>query len=158
MRHRVFGKVLGRNFNQRKALLNGLVRSFFTYGHVKTTEAKAKSVLSLVEHLCHVAQKNTLTSRRDLYRYLQNHAWVNSVCETLSKEYPNQTSNFTKISKLYFRQGDNALIVRLFLTKDLKFKTTTIKAEVIKPEVKKVEDKKPKVTVKSVKKTKAKKA
>lgn len=158
MRHRVFGKVLGRNHNQRKALLNGLVRSFFTYGRLKTTEAKAKSVLSSIEHLCHVAQKNTLISRRELYRHLQNHAWVNNVCETIAKEYPEQNGNYTKISKLHFRQGDNALIVRISLTKDLKFSTTKIVPEVKKTETKKAEDKKPKVTIKSVRKTKAKKA
>jgi len=121
MRHRIFGKKLGRNHNQRKALINGLVRSIFTYGSLETTDAKAKTALRVIENLAASATKADLNSRKELFRILQDQTWVNRVANKMSAEFQGQTSNFTKITKIKRRFGDDALMVKLSFIKPISF-------------------------------------
>lgn len=127
MRHRNFGKILGRNHHQRQALLLGLTRSVFTYGFVETTDAKAKAVKGLVENLCASAVRNNLDARRNLYCYLQNHHWVNDVVAKMTATFPGQQSNFVKITNIKRRQGDDTLIVKLSLVKPISFLKKPVK-------------------------------
>ena len=130
MKHRVFGKKLGRNFNERKALWNAQVRSMFIYGKIKTTNAKAKSVMSLVEDISSkIIQKEDLVARRYLYKYLQNRTWVNNVFTNFKAVFVDQKSNFTKIAKIGHRYGDDALIVELSFVKPITFSKDKIKPE-----------------------------
>ena len=46
---------LGRVASQRKALLRNQVTNLIWYGHIETTEAKAKEVRSMAEHLITLA-------------------------------------------------------------------------------------------------------
>jgi len=148
MKHRIFGKKLGRNHNERKALFTSLARSMFTHGNINTTEAKAKSVVSLVERLSTVIiTKPELTAKRELFRYLQDQTWVNNVVATFKATFGEQSSNFTTIKRIKYRYGDNALVVNLSFVKDIKF-------DVKKPEIKKEE----KTEKKPVKKAAVKKA
>ncbi len=41
MRHRVAGKHLKRDYDQRRALRRSLLKALFTHERIKTTEAKA---------------------------------------------------------------------------------------------------------------------
>jgi large subunit ribosomal protein L17 len=151
MKHRIFGRKLGRNFNERKALWRSQVRSMFIYGKIKTTDAKAKSVVSLLEDIsAKIMQKEDLVARRNLYRYLQNRTWVNNVFVTFKSVFVDQKSNFTKIIKLGRRRGDDALMVELSFVKPISFSKDKIKKEkvgkkVIKKVIKKDKVKKEKV-------------
>lgn len=134
MKHRIFGKKLGRNTNERKALFNSLTRAMFTHGTIQTTEAKAKSVVRTIENLSNtIMTKSELDSRRELFRFLQDRNWVNSVVETMKKTFEGQTSNFTKIVKIKRRYGDDALVVQLSFVKPVTFAKAPVKPEVIKP-------------------------
>jgi len=144
MRHRIFGKKLGRNHNQRKALINGMVRGIFTYGNIETTEAKAKTALRVIENLALSATKADLNSRRKLFRYLQDQTWVNRIAEKMSSEFSGQTSNFIKITRIKRRLGDDALIVKLSFIKPISF---------LEEKKVKVKKEKPKKTVKAPTKT-----
>jgi large subunit ribosomal protein L17 len=146
MRHRIFGKQLGRNHNQRQALLRSLVKNIFTYGAIETTDAKAKSVIPAVEKISSIiVSKPDLIARRELFKYLQDRFWVNNVFTVFKTTFAGQTSNFTKTIKIKRRQGDDALIVNLSFVKPIKFNT---KKEVAKKvvETKKTIVKKAKVT------------
>lgn len=148
MRHRVFGKQLGRTHNQRQALLRGLVKDVFTYGSVKTTYAKTKAVAPLIEKLASmIISKPDLIARRELYKIFQDKNRVNQIYVSFKNLFSSQTSNFTKIVKIKRRVGDDALIARLSFVKPYNSKPVE-KAE----KVKKVEEKK-----KIVKKTEVKK-
>jgi large subunit ribosomal protein L17 len=135
MKHRIFGKQLGRNHNQRQALLRGLVKSMFTYGQIETTAAKAKSVIPLVERISSViVSKPDLIARRELFKYLQDRFWVNNVFSVFKTTFANQKSNFTKTTKIKRRQGDDALIVNLSFVKPIKFNTKKVVVkEVVAP-------------------------
>lgn len=128
MKHRILGKKLGRNFNERKALWTNQVRSMFIYGKIKTTSAKAKSVLPFVEKIASdIISKPELIARRDLFKYLQNQTWVNNVYTEFKKVFGTQTSNFTTITNIKRRFGDDALIVELAFVKPITFNKDKIK-------------------------------
>jgi len=151
MKHRIYGKKLGRNTKERKALFNSLVRSIFTHGYFQTTEAKAQSVVKTIEGLANdIMTKPDLLARRELFRHLQDQNWVNQVVETMKKTFEGQTSNFTKMTKIKRRYGDDALVVKMAFVKEVKFSKFPVKAE----EIKKTEIKKDtkKVAKKPVKK------
>jgi large subunit ribosomal protein L17 len=155
MKHRIFGKKLGRNHNERQALFRSQTRSMFIHGTIKTTEAKAKAVAPLIEKLSSVIiSKPELTAKRELYRYLQDQNWVNNVYSTFKSTFGEQKSNFTKMTRIKFRYGDNALVTSLSFVKPVKF---SVKKETVKKE--EAKDKKPAKTakkpVKAAKKVKA---
>ncbi len=130
MKHRIFGRKLGRNFNERKALWRSQVRSMFIYGKIKTTDAKAKSVLRLIEDIsAKIMQKEDLIARRYLYRYLQDRTWVNNVFTTFKTVFVGQKSNFTKMEKIGRRYGDDALMVELSFVKPIAFSKDKAKEE-----------------------------
>jgi large subunit ribosomal protein L17 len=144
MKHRIFGKKLGRNHNERKALFNAQTRSMFIYGSIQTTEAKAQAVVSIIESLANtIITKPELIAKRELFRYLQKQSWVNNVIKTMKEVFTGQTSNFTRITRVKRRYGDDALIVKLEFTKPIKFE---------KNKPKKVEEKTNKKSTKTIKK------
>jgi len=150
MKHRVFGKKLGRTHNQRQALLKNLTRSIFIHGSIKTTNAKAKAVHSLIEKLStKIITKDELIAKRELFKVLQDQTWVNNVVAEFKKVFGDQSSNFTKIEKIKFRYGDDALVVRLSFVKPIKFSVKKI----VEEEAKDKKDKKAK-KAKEVKKEK----
>jgi large subunit ribosomal protein L17 len=150
MNHRKFGKKLGRNTNQRKALLNSLTRSVFTHGFLNTTEAKAQAVRSQIEHLTATALKNDLSARRELFKVFQDRHWVNRIVAAITSAFTTQKLNFTKITKVKRRSGDDALVVRLDFTQAVNFQPQIAPADNQPKDapVKKVTPKK-KVTVKA---------
>lgn len=121
MRHRKFGRKLGRNHHHRQALFKNLSRALFTHGQIKTTQAKAKAVRPLVEKICTLALRNNINSRRAIFAYLQDRKLVARLSQVLCQTFTSQKTNFTKITPLKYRQGDNALLVRLSFTKPIDF-------------------------------------
>ena len=150
MKHRIFGKKLGRNHNERQALIRSLVKAIFIHGSIKTTMAKSELIVSEVESLSTtIMTKPELTAKRELFKTLQNQAWVNNVVKTMKETFSGQTSNFTQTVKVGKRFGDDSLMVKLSFVKPVKFETTkakkieekTSKKPVVKKVVKKTEKK-----------------
>ena len=141
MKHRIVGKKLGRNYNERQALFRSLTRSMFIHGSINTTETKAKSVISIIESLSNIIiSKPELIAKRELFKVLQDQTWVNNVVKTFKEVFDNQTSNFTQMTRIKHRFGDDALIVKLSFIKPIKFqqKKEEVKKEKVKKETKKV--------------------
>lgn len=142
MNHRKFGKKLGRNRRERDALFKSLIRAVFTHGAIETTEAKAKSVISIIEKLSnHLISKDAIISQRELSTFIQNRSLVSDIYRSFSKVFAGQTSNFTKTWKVRVRQGDDATIVKLTFVKPYKLevveKTTNDSKPAVKTTVKK---------------------
>ncbi len=119
MRHRITGRQLGRNINERQALYRSQLRSLFTHGFIKTTAAKAKSIMPLAEKIAAAAVKGDLNSRRYIFTYFQDRNVVNNIVTAFSAAFAGQTQNFTVMNNVKFRQGDNALIVKLTFVKEV---------------------------------------
>lgn len=119
MRHRISGRQLGRNINERQSLYRSQLRSLFTHGFIKTTAAKAKSIVPLAEKIAAAAVKADLNSRRYIFTFFQDRNVVNNIVTAFSTTFAGQTQNFTQMSNVKFRQGDNALIVKLTFVKEV---------------------------------------
>jgi len=152
MRHRLFGKKLGRNHNQRQALFRSLLKSIFKYSAIETTQAKAKAVLPLVEKFCQAAKKGDLVSRRYLFRYFQDQTVVNKIVTAAQAAFSDIQGNFTRVVPVKIRQGDGSVVVKLSLVKKLDFPLKEKKVKEVKVALKKEEKKikviKPKKEVK----------
>ena len=59
MRHRKFGKQLGRNTAHRRSLLRNLVTSLILEERIETTVAKAKAARTLAEQLITLGKRET---------------------------------------------------------------------------------------------------
>lgn len=145
MRHRILGRQLNRTAKLRWSLFRSQLRSLFTYGFIKTTEAKAKSILNNAEKITGLAIKGTLNDIKEINKTFDDDKFVAGIVSKIQSSLAGRTSNFVKIQKVSVRQGDNATIVKMSFYKDL--------VELAKPEVK-VEKPKKKLVVKKVKATK----
>jgi len=137
MRHRISGRQLGRNINERQSLYRSQLRSLFTHGFIKTTTAKAKSIIPLAEKIAAAAVKADLNSRRYIFTFFQDRNVVNNIVAAFSTTFSGQTQNFTQLNNVKFRQGDNALIVKLSFIKEV----NTLPKEISKQDRKAASDK-----------------
>ena len=141
MRHKVFGRRLGRDINQRSALLRNLTSAILLSGYVVTTQAKAKFAKVYIEKLIKNSQKNSLAVKRDIAAVLTQKALVKLVTE-IGPGMTGRNGGYTRIIKINSRKGDNAPMVKLELVEWDKTKTIAPK-KLKKPKVKKEKTKSP---------------
>ncbi len=115
MRHRKKTKILDRKKEPREMMLRNLASSVLIYEKVKTTEAKAKAVRSLVEKSITAAKKGNLTARRKLISTLPQKMAIKKAMEVLGERYKGKNGGYTRIVKIGARQGDGAKIVQIEL-------------------------------------------
>lgn len=115
MRHRVFGKKLGRDKDHRKALFRNLVTSLVIHEQIKTTEAKAKAIKGLVDRIITKGKTGSLHARRTLAGFFTNQKAVEKIMKVLAPRFRQRSSGFTRIIRLGRRKGDNAPLVRMEL-------------------------------------------
>lgn len=96
-------------------MLRNLASSVLMYEKVKTTEAKAKAVRSIVERVITKAKKGDLTSRRQLISILPQELAVKKAMDVLGQRYAERNGGYTRIVKLGNRQGDGAEVVQIEL-------------------------------------------
>ncbi|MBI2334821.1 hypothetical protein HYU96_03380 [Candidatus Daviesbacteria bacterium] len=90
MRHKVYGKHLGRDKNERTALFKNLVQSLFLHGSIQTTQAKAKAIKGLVDKIINKSKPK-------------------------DPRFRSRTSGYTSIVNLGPRKGDGAMMVKMTL-------------------------------------------
>ena len=159
MRHRVYGKKLGRNKNERTALFKSLVQSLFTYGTIETSESKAKAVKGLVDKVINLAKsKNT---QRLLQAYLVNKDLQMRLIKEIAPKLDDRISGYTTLLRLGVRQGDKTMMVRMSLIHSEELKPLEKKAskvvkapDSVETKVKPVTPKKKVVAKKSTRRTK----
>jgi large subunit ribosomal protein L17 len=115
MRHRKKGRKLGRKKEPREMMLRNLASSIIIYEKVKTTEAKAKEVRSLVEKTITLAKKQDLNSRRKIIEILPQKLAVKKAMDVLGNRYKERKGGYTRIVRLGPREGDGASIVQIEL-------------------------------------------
>ncbi|MBI5356021.1 50S ribosomal protein L17 [Candidatus Collierbacteria bacterium] len=113
MRHRVFGRKLNRNFNQRKALLRSLLSSFIDHGKIVTTKAKAKFFQPVAERLVSgLIKKNDLASLKRVQLQLQNPKLTKKLSDK-AKEFVGRVGGYTMIKDIDVRRGDKSRMVQI---------------------------------------------
>ena len=115
MRHRQAGSKLGRNTHQRQALFKQQANALILNESTKTTLAKAKLLVRLMDKLITRAKKGTLASRRRLLAFLNRRPVVHKLVDDIALRNKTRTSGFTKLTRLGVRRGDNAMIARVEL-------------------------------------------
>ncbi len=115
MRHLKEKFTLGRERDQRKALMRGLTNNLITHGAIKTTKAKAKALRTVVEPLITKAKRGTLADRRALIAYLYTDEAVNKMMNEIGPRYKDRKGGYTRIIAQGRRFNDAAEVVRIEL-------------------------------------------
>lgn len=118
MLHKVAGKKLGRDTNQRKALFRSLANSFILHEKIVTTEPKAKAVRPMIEKLVTRAKNNSIHSRRLLLKELVSENTVRKMLEVIGPAFKERPGGYTRIVKIGARAGDQASMVSLSFVED----------------------------------------
>lgn len=105
----------GRMKQYRERMVRNLVTSLVLYEKVRTTEAKAKSVKEVAEHLLTIARTGTLAARREAKALLFDMNAVTKLFEDFPERYGDRTSGFVRLTKLPARPGDAAPMAQLEL-------------------------------------------
>jgi len=113
MKHRAVGRKFSRLKGQRKALLKTLVGSLIVKEKIKTTEAKAKELKSIVDKIIGKALKikkdesKKVAVIRELRKNMPLVA-VKKLASNFIDKFEGRNSGFTRVIKLERRQSDSA--------------------------------------------------
>ena len=124
MRHRVYGKKLGRNGGERKALKLALTLALLEHGRIRTTRAKADFVRANVEKLITLAKRSKAgdaagvvhAQRLAASRLNNDRELVHKLFAEIAPRFENRPGGYTRIYKIEPRSGDRAEMVLLELT------------------------------------------
>ena len=108
MRHNKKFNHLGRTAVHRKAMLTNMAISLIKHKRITTTLAKAKALKKFVEPLITRSKNDTTTSRRVVFRYLQDKYAVTELFKEISTKVADRPGGYTRIIKLGIRKGDAA--------------------------------------------------
>ena len=115
MRHRKDGFKLGRLTQHRWALFRNLLVALFRHERITTTEAKAKAVRGLADHMVTLAKRENLHARRQVLSMMPDAEVVGTLFDTIAARFSDRNGGYTRIIKLGPRPGDNAPMVLLEL-------------------------------------------
>ena len=115
MRHGVDGFKLGRLTKHRWALFRNLLISLFRHERITTTEAKAKAMRGLADHVITLAKRETLHARRQVLSLVPDVVVVRRIFDTIAARFSDRHGGYTRIIKVGVRRGDAAPMVLLEL-------------------------------------------
>lgn len=113
MRHRVYGKYLGRNKDERDRLFKGLVSELFLHGNIKTSQAKAKAIKGLVDRVINLAKEKRTQPK--LQSFLTDKNLTERLIKEIVPKIGNRTSGYTSLIRLGTRLGDQTTMVKMSL-------------------------------------------
>jgi large subunit ribosomal protein L17 len=115
MRHRKDGYKLGRLTQHRWALFRNLLTGLFRHERIQTTEAKAKAVRGLADHVITLAKRENLHARRQVLSLVPDSEVVGRIFDTIAARFSDRNGGYTRIVKAGVRRGDAAPMVLLEL-------------------------------------------
>ena len=89
-------------------MLANMAISLIMHKRITTTLAKAKALKMYVEPLLTRSKTDTTTSRRVVFRYLQNKYAVTELFKEIAPKIADRPGGYTRIIKIGTRQGDAA--------------------------------------------------
>ena len=115
MRHRKDGFKLGRLTQHRWAMFRNLLVGLFRHERIETTEAKAKAVRGLADHVVTLAKRENLHARRQVLSLVPDNEVVGRIFDTIAARFSDRQGGYTRIIKAGYRRGDAAPMVLLEL-------------------------------------------
>ncbi len=116
MRHNRRSKRFGRSLAERRAMLENMVTSLITHQQITTTLEKAKEAKRLADRVIHLGKTDSLTARRQVFSYLQDHQLTSKLFKEVSPRFKSRKGGYTRILQLSRRKGDGAQLALLELT------------------------------------------
>jgi large subunit ribosomal protein L17 len=115
MRHGKAGFKLGRVTAHRWALFRNLLVALFRHERIITTEAKAKAVRGVADHMVTLAKRDNLHARRQVLSMVPDTLVVKKLFDTIAARFGDRHGGYTRIIKAGTRPGDRAPMVVLEL-------------------------------------------
>ena len=115
MRHGRAGFKLGRVTAHRWALFRNLLVALFRHERITTTEAKAKAVRGLADHMVTLAKRESLHARRQALSMMPDTEVVRRLFDQIGARYADRHGGYTRIIHAGVRRGDGAPVVYLEL-------------------------------------------
>ena len=104
MRHRVDGYKLGRLTQHRWAMFRNLLVGLFRHERIETTEAKAKAMRGLADHVITLAKRENLHARRQVLSLVPDHEVVGRIFDTIAARFAERHGGYTRIIKAGVRR------------------------------------------------------
>lgn len=106
--HKAFRK-FGREKNQRKAFVKGLIINLVRHGRIETTMARAKEIRPLVEKLVTLSKEDTVARRRLVASRIYNaEVETTKLFGEYAPKYKEVSGGYTRILRLPNRLSDGA--------------------------------------------------
>jgi len=118
-RHGYQGRKLGREKDQRTALIRSLSIALIEHGSIETTLPKAKELRPNFEKLVSKARKGDLHSRRQIVSTLGSVPMAHKLVEQIAPAMQ-RTSGYLRIERTVLRRGDNTQMARISFVDDIK--------------------------------------
>ena len=117
MKYRHFGKK-----DQKQALLRGLVLNMFKTGAIQTFRTRGKNAQSLIEEIINSGKKGDVNAQRKISSILATDRKMVTQIISISENFKDRISGYTRIIRLGQRKGDGSQMVRLEWVVDVKKK------------------------------------
>jgi large subunit ribosomal protein L17 len=108
MRHKKFGRALGRSSAHRTAMFRNMVTSLFEHERIVTTAEKAKEVRPIAEKMITLAKKGDLHARRQALDFIRSKKVVAKLFDEIGGQFKDRNGGYTRILQTGIRQGDAA--------------------------------------------------
>jgi large subunit ribosomal protein L17 len=109
------GPRLGSGPSHERLLLGGLASQLFQHGRITTTEAKAKALRPLAEHLITFAKRGDVHARRQVLKTVPDRDVVHKLFAEIGPQFAERNGGYTRILKLGQRKGDAAAMALIEL-------------------------------------------
>jgi len=97
MRHRNHRFRLGRVSEHRTAMLRNMLVALFRHERIETTEAKAKAVRGLADHMVTLAKRESLHARRQALSMMPDTEVVRRLFDQIGARYADRHGGYTRI-------------------------------------------------------------
>lgn len=119
-RHGYRGRKLGRQRDQRRALLKGLATSLVMEESIETTLPKAKELVRYIEKLITKAKKSNLANRRAVIAGLSTQVAAVKLVDQVAPQLTGRTSGHVRVERTRLRVGDGAQMAIVEFVDELK--------------------------------------
>lgn len=102
MQHKRKNRTLGRDRDERQALIRGLSLSLIEHGRIVTTTAKAKELRPFIEKVVTTAKKDNVLSRRSVAAKLGTNRSkaMTMLFKEVAPKYATRAGGYTRIVKI----------------------------------------------------------
>lgn len=119
-RHGYRGRKLGRQRDQRRALLKGLATSLVMEESIETTLPKAKELVRYIEKLITKAKKSNLANRRAVIAGLSTQVAAVKLVDQIAPQLTGRTSGHVRVERTRLRVGDGTQMAIVEFVDELK--------------------------------------